>query len=189
MTFQVKTATLGMSEEAFAAHVSAFHKALVEYYKHLDGVRADAANPDLKPDERRVAFPPPTMDVLIENAIRREEQPDGSIKAVIDYAFVGLSLAEKKAALLAEKKAALFARVRKMEQEAIEANIPAAKRRHWQFLAADQISDGYSEVVGSYYDRLKKEVAIQRWAAKLEHDIADLTEATVDHFEIAPFNG
>lgn len=208
MTFQIRKDQLPCSRNAFAAAVEAHAAALNEYRAHLRGVAEDAENPNLQPDERRVAFPGPDAPNLVKNAITLDGATD---QYVPDYELVGPPLAEKKQAL--------FAEVSKMEAEAIEANIPQAKRRHWQFrmqdiaaLDADAFKaartvdpsaslERLQEVVARcrhpedaafltvHEERATKEAAIQRWAAKLHADIDDLTEETVDSFVVTPFNG
>lgn len=200
MTLKVrKDHVAGMGfEERVAAHVAAMN----EYRKHLRGVAEDAENPNLKPDERRVAFPGPDAPNLIKSAVTLDGATD---QYVPDYEFVGPPLAERKDALMR--------RVREIEAAAIEANIPAAKRRHWFFAEID-IRDAdakrFAETDGdvdyltftnatrapvdtafiaAHNERQAKEAAIQRWAAKLEHDIADLTDETIDAFNLEPFNG
>src|SRR4029077_19782444 len=206
MTLQVKLSTLAISAEDFAARVQAHFERLVEYYHHLEGVKIDAANPDLKPEQRRVAFPPPSEDNTVELAIRRERHDDGSITPVIDY--------EVKGPTLTEKKAALTAKARELEAQAHHANVPAAKRRHFQLREADihandrarveanpeRVDNAFSFMAATrdpedttflaeQAARHEKEQAIMRWGAKLEHDIEDLTEATIDAFMILPFHG
>ena len=172
MTFQIRKDQLPFKPDVFAAVVQMHAAALNEYRAHLRGVAEDAENPELKPEDRRVAFPGPDAHNLVKSAITLDGATD---QYVPDYELVGPPLAEKKQAL--------FAQVTQMENDAIEANIPAAKRRHWQFVVQD---GGY---LPDWQDRVAKQEAIQRWAAKLHADIYDLTEATVDAFVIAPFNG
>jgi len=196
MTFQIRKADLPCSVERFAELVKAHAEAIAEYERHLLAVAQDADDPNLKPEEKRVAFPPPSaLHPLIEQAIR-------------GYEVVGPTLSEKKATLTEA--------VRACEREAIEANIPAAKRRHWQFryqdiLAADhaRLSNHPERIepedinaflascrpaedtafLADYREREVREAAIHRRAAKLEHDIDDLTEETVDTFAVTPFHG
>jgi hypothetical protein len=164
---------------------------MAEYAVHLEGVAADAANPELKPEERRVAFPGPAADPLIERA------------AVEGYEIEGPTLAEKKAALLDQVHAA--------ERAALERLIPPNKLRHWQFReqeirAADHgrypsdgtltFADKLAEVdrtrpaedtafLADFQSRKDTQQQVMKAAAKLEHDIDDLTEDTVDAFKIS----
>lgn len=206
MTCVVKLSQLPISAVEFAERVKAHYERLVEYYHHLDGVRADAANPDLEPDEKRVAFPPPHEIDEIEVAIRRDQHGGGSITAHIDYQIEGPSLEEKKRALTEQVQAA--------ERAAKELNLPAAKRRYYAVREQDireadhmRIANHPSRVddpdvflrgsrpaedtafMDDYYAKLARDRAINRWGAKLEHDIADLTEDNVDAFVVTPFHG
>lgn len=206
MTLLVKLSALTIPLEQFVARVEAHIARLIEYYRHLEGVREDAANPDLSPQDRRVAFPPPSEDDLIEKAIVHETQADGRVTVRADYEVTGPTLTEKKAALAAH--------AREIEAAAHHANIPAAKRRHFQLRAADihaadqkRVEENPERVDNAFafmtetrdpddtafladqQARSTTEAAIVRWAAKMEHDIEDLTEETVDAFVVAPFNG
>ena len=204
MTFQIRRADLPCSAEDFAARVIAHVERLNEYYRHLAGVEADKVNPNLKADERRVAFPGPSEHPLIESAIRPNvycELPDQAAIAIADYEITGPTLAEKKAALTAQ--------VHKQEAEAIEAVFPLAKRRHWQFREQDIRAADHARIanhptrvddpakflaecrpaedtqfLADQTARTEKMNAIQRHSARLEHDIADLTDETVDGFKI-----
>jgi hypothetical protein len=168
MTIKIKKSALMCSPEEFAEHVEGFKGVMREYQAHLEGVRADAENHDLKPEDRRVAFPPPMADPLIERA------------AAEGYEIEGPSLAEKKAAL--------FAEVRRMESEALQAIIPPAKARHWEFRVQEILAAHAPRIPtgddGAFVDDIRsrkaKQTAMQRHFAKIEHDIADLTEETID---------
>jgi hypothetical protein len=189
--------------EIFAAAVEYHADALNEYRAHLRGVEEDAANLDLKPEDRRVAFPGPHAIDAVRDAIVFNGLSD---KYVPYYELIGPPLAEKKQTL--------FAQVTEMENAAIEANIPAAKRRHWQYRMQDVLASDHqrltetedtpgdmmawmrntrpaldAEFMDDYEARGVKQHAIQRWAAKLHADIDDLTEDTVDAFVVTPFNG
>lgn len=196
MTIKIKRSELRnwsgafATDEDFAEHVRNYAAAVAEYNVHLKGVEADAKNEDLKPEERRVAFPPPDHHPLVKAAAEE------------GYEIVGPSLDEKKAAL--------FAEVRRMESEALQSIIPPAKARHWAFHEADirakrhaamvRTAEGQGQtftiIVGDGDDlfmqdmeaRRARQVVASRYAAKLEHDIDDLTDETVDSFAIAPFD-
>ncbi|MHB8272829.1 hypothetical protein [Bradyrhizobium sp.] len=193
MTIKIKLSSLAVSPEEFARHVEIHAAKLLEYKTHLQGVAADAADPDLKPEERRVAFPPPSEERLVEHA------------AVEGYEFEGPTLDEKKAAL--------FAEVRRLETEGLQAVIPPAKARHWQFREQDIRAADHNRLLAASDDdkkdpakfirgtrpvdddrfmrehaaRQDRSAAIQRHAAKHEHDIADLTEDTVDGYVIGGY--
>jgi hypothetical protein len=190
MTVKIKLSTLGIDPQDFAQRVLKHAQAMREYNQHLEGVKADAANPDLKPEDRRVAFPPPSADPLVEQAVAE------------GYEFAGPTLDEKKQAL--------FAEVKRLETEAIERILPVAKRRHWEFRERDihaedrariaaepqRIEDVESynrdwrgaektEFLAAQQARHAKLQDVMRWAAKHEHDIADLTDETVDQYVIS----
>lgn len=186
MTLKIKLWRLTVSPEEFTRRVATHVERMAEYNLHLEGVRIDAANLDMKPEDRRIAFPAPSADALIEQA------------AAEGYEFEGPSLAEKKAAL--------FAAVTRMEEVALQSVIPPAKARHLQYREHDirakqaanfaatatytvTIGDEDSVFLQEMDAKRAKQAAIQRAAAKLEHDIDDLTEATVDAFVLEPFGG
>jgi hypothetical protein len=202
MTMHIKLSSLPWSLEEFQQRAAAYAAAMTEYAQHLKGVAADAENETLAPEDRRVAFPPPTEDWQITAAVR---QGDDGIY-VVDCKVHG--------ATLDERKSALAARVKELETAAIAEALPSAKARHFHFRKADidaadvariaanpnhiddvpaflasTRSDEDARFLDDYAARLAKMNAIQRWAAKLEHDIDDLTEATIDTFEVVPFNG
>lgn len=202
MTLRIKADSLPGSAEDFASHVAAYAAAMTEYAAHLKGVAEDAVNEALSPNQRRVAFPPPTADERVMRAVRQAE--DGSY--IADYEIAGPSIEERKAALLE--------RVRAEEAKAIAAILPPAKVRHFQFRMADinaadakRIADnpnriddiatflvanrpvGDTAFLADYAARQARVGEVQRWAAKLEHDIDDLTEETIGGFVVTPFNG
>ena len=190
MTIKIKMSTLTIPAEEFARRVESFIGAMKEYAAHLEGVEADELDESLSFDERRIAFPPPSEEPIIEQAARE------------GYELAGPTLEEKKAAL--------FAEVRRLEAEAMQAIMPSAKLRHWQFREHDiRTADHARLAAASDEDRkdpgkfiaqtrsaaddhfLNKHTArkahcdaIARHAAKHEHDIADLSEENVDHYVI-----
>lgn len=187
MTIKIKLSELPCPPEMFIDGVNIHMHAMQEYAKHLKGVEEDAQNNDLKPEDRRVAFPPPEAHPLVMQAARE------------GYVFVGPSLAEKKAAL--------FAEVKRMESEALQAIIPPAKARHWAFQEADirgadqerykaQLAmpnpmpfDQFSLInrpladttfLKEQADRKARVESAMRSAARLEYSIDNLTEETID---------
>lgn len=177
MTLKIKLSSLTMAPEAFATQVASHAAAMREYAAHLEGVRADADDEALAPHERRMAFPAPSADPLVERAVAE------------GYEFEGPTLAEKKAAL--------FAEVRRMETEALAAVVPPAKARHWQFMCFDArarldkglATDEDDAALTAEVERAQRQTLINRRAAKIEHDIDDLTDETVDAFVLEPFVG
>lgn len=202
-----KKADLPCSEEEFAARCGAHADRLNEYYQHLVGVEQDKTNDSLKPDERRVAFPPPeAADPRVRMAVVTSGKLGVDAVARPSYEIVRPTLDEKKAAL--------HARVEVGRAAAVEGVIPAAKRQHWAFRQMDIHAADHKRVqdaplhiddvprfvretrsaddtafLAEHAERLSKEGAIQRHAAKLSHDIHDLTEENVDAFEIGAFHG
>ncbi len=178
MTLKIERESLPCSAEQFAALVETHAKAMAEYAAHLRGVEADAANEDLKPEDRRVAFPPPSAHPLVEAAVQAG-----------DFVLVGPSLEVRKQRLCAEVDAA--------EQAEIAAIMPQRKVRHWQHLVQDArirlakgiATDEDDALMTVQAEREKKIAAVQRWAAKAHHDIDDLTDETVDAWEMEPFVG
>lgn len=204
MTFQIRKADLACREEDFADMVRAHVERLNEYAHHLLGVEADKNNPDLAPDERRVAFPAPEAHPLVMNACRQHANGD----IIADYEILGPTLAERKATLSAD--------VRQRESMLLGNVMPSAKVRHWQFREQDiraadhmRVSNHVTRIEPDQIDaflraarpsddtafleemkaRHEQVAAIQRWAARCEHDIDDLTDETVDGFKVLAFNG
>lgn len=211
MTLKIDREILGCSPEAFASVVDAHIAALREYDAHLKGVREDAANEALAPEERRVAFPGPEAAPLVERAIKRTLNPDGeSWSFEPDYELVGPSLDERKRRLLHEIEKAEMAEVAKVD--------PPAKQRYHvlrerSILTADaERLQAHMAVHGELpgdieafhqahrpaedtnflaaaADRRDRRAAVEMWSAKAMHDVDDLTEATIGAWELKPFNG
>lgn len=213
MTLKIDRESLPYSPEQFAAAVDAHIAALAEYTEHLKGVHADAANEALAPEDRRVAFPPPTADSLVEKAIRYDGQENsGAFRFVADYEIVGPSLAVRKQRLMQAVSEAEGAELAKVT--------PPGKARYWQMreqaihnadstrwngyvagLAGATVLTDFSDYVtgtrsaedtrflNEQEARRRDEKAIQFWAAKAHHDIEDLTEETVDGWKMEAFGG
>ena len=204
MTVEIKISDLPCPVETFAEHVADYAARLNEYARHLAGVEEDKNNPDLKPEDRRVAFPAPTHHPLVMSACRQHE--NGEI--VGDYQIVGPTLEERKATLIADLRQQAAAMIAKV--------MPPAKVRHWQYRAqdihaadqmrvnnhpvkieSDQVQAWLRSVrpaedtacLDDLNARHETTQRIERWVAKQEHDIDDLTEETIDDWVMAPFNG
>jgi len=203
MTVKIDRESIRGMAQDFATAVDAHVAALNEYAAHIKGVAEDAVNPDLTPDERRVAFPPPSAHDLIECAVRQ----DGD-RFIADYELVGPSLEVRKQRLCAQVDAAEAAEIAKV--------MPPRKARHWQMreqdirtadhmrlsnhpvaLKPEEINDFLAKARPAEDTTFLIEqgrrhatvTAIQRWAAKAHYDIDDLTDETVEAWKLEPFNG
>lgn len=197
MTLKIEIESLPCSPEEFRRAVVAFAEAMREYTEHLRGVEEDAANPNLKLDDRRVAFPPPSAHPFVEAAVKAG-----------GYELVGPSLEVRKQRLCAQVDAA--------EREDIAEVMPPRKARYWQMreqdirtadhmmlsnhpvpIPADEInaflhakrSADDTAFLDDQQKRRNAIAAVQRWAAKAHHDIDDLTDETVEAWKLEPFHG
>lgn len=211
MTHKIAQEALGdVSPDRFAAMVATHIDALEEYDAHMVLFREDALNADLPADERHVAFPAPSAHAEIEAAIRRDPQENGTTVFTPDYEIVA-----PPPPSLAQKKAELFDLVSTHERDAIAGVLPAGKIRAYQFREqdirkadqkrwADVDHDKFNNFEQyNYLERppedtkfLEEQAAredqrneIQRWAAQLHSDIEDLTEETIEAWEVKPFHG
>lgn len=198
MTVKIEIeALLPWSVDDFRKAVVAHAEAMREYAEHLRGVEEDAANADLKPEDRRVAFPPPSAHPLVEVAVKAG-----------GYDLVGPPLEVRKQRLSAEVDAA--------EQAEIAKVMPQRKARYWQmheqdiraadnmivsnhpvpvphdqitsFLRAKRPADD-TAFLDDQQKRRERVASVQRWAAKAHHDIDNLTEETIDGWKLEPFVG
>lgn len=183
MTLKIDRETLSISPEEFGEKVDAYAARMAEYGEHLKGVEADAANPDLAEDERRVAFPPPDADGLVKRAVAE------------GYEIVGPSFEVRKQRLLQ--------RVSDAEQAELAKVVAPGKRRYFdlqeQAIRVKQaeewgrqdggIDPDDEQFLADQDQRREAWAAVVLWAAKQHHDIEDLTEETVDAWEATPFNG
>lgn len=208
MTFKIASDELGpYSADGFAAAVAARIEVLREYDAHEVVVRQHAADENMPVAERWVTLAVPQSD--LDAAIRVTENTDGTHTFEPDYEIVPPALDKRKAAL--------FAQVNEAERAALLAVLPQGKVRAYQFREADIRSADQARVIAEYAKgstgisnieqfhiasrpeadtRFLEEQAaredqrneIQRWGANLHSEIEDLTEATVDAFEVKPFN-
>lgn len=206
MTLKIASDALGpYSADGFAAAVAARIDVLREYDTHEVVVRQHAADENMPVAERWVTLAVPQSD--LDAAIRVTANADGTHTFEPDYEIVPPALDKRKAAL--------FAQVNEAERAALLAVLPQGKVRAYQFRdadirKADQVRwttvdhqqypnfDQYSYLSRPPEDtkfmdeqaaRDDQRNEIQRWAANLHSDIEDLTEATIDAFEVKPFNG
>jgi hypothetical protein len=210
MTFKINREHLPCSEEEFAVAVDAHISALAEYLDHLKGVAEDAANPDLADGEKRVAFPAPEAPhPLIHQAIART----GAGTLVPNYEIVAPPIEVRKQRLMQAVSDAEAAEIAKVTppgkaryfqmrmQEILRADSERWNAHMQQFAGGDgdppdfvsfvtrTRADEDSRFLDEHEARRKKEEAIRFWAAKAHHDIEDLTEETVDDWQLESFRG
>jgi hypothetical protein len=215
MTLKIASETIArIGADGFAQLVQGRIDVLREYDAHEAVVRQHAADPDMKPEDRWVslAVPQAPHDIL-DPAIRCTEQADGTHTFEPDYEIVPPAPPS-----LESRKAKLLDLVSNAEHAALIAVLPQGKVRAFHFRdedirKADQVRykaqeavpvsnpmpfDIFSRVNRPADDtrfleeqaaREAKRQAIYRWAANLQSDIEDLTEATIDGWEMKPFNG
>jgi hypothetical protein len=189
MTYRISSEALGdVSSEAFAALVEAHIATLREYDAHEAIVRKHAADPDMKPEDRWTTLAVPVPAPEIDAAIRRTPKEDGTTEFAADYELVGPSLEAKKQWLVDLVSAA--------EHQAMIGVLAPRKVRAYQFHEADILKADAAR--RSPQDRrfLEEQAAredqrqeIARWGANLHCEIEDLTEETIDGFEVKPFHG
>ena len=187
----------------FLGKVVAHGAELKQWAEHMDRVARDAKNPNLVEAARHEPYPRPTAPADIEHSVGEDFQPNFEI---IDD---GLTADQK----LAIKKNTLFSVVTAMENAALEAIVPSSKRRFFairesEVLASDrdaqlrlmdegkpmtrkQLDDvalkARSDEDARFMDeqaerRIKMDDIIRR-AAKMHHDIEDLTAENVDAYK------
>lgn len=204
VTARIERETLGCSPDEFANAVAISIAALSEYDAHLVGVRLDAGNGNLAPDDRRVAFPGPEVPPTIMQAIRVVSHANGTHSFTADYELVGPSLETRKQRLalkVSETEAAELAKVTPpgkrrffdLQEQAIRRSDGELMQAHVSS-AAEPIGDteaflrsmrpaGETDFLAEQYSRRDREAAIQLWAAKQHHDIEDLTEQTINGWQ------
>lgn len=215
MTFKIELERLGvLGADGFAKLIEQRIATLKEYDEHEAVVRAHAADPERKPEDRWESLAVPPAPLEIDGSIKRTPRSDGATEFTPDYEIVGPSFALRKSRL--------FDAVSAAERDAMAAVAPAGKLRAFQFReqgirAADQaiisaeikrIRDEASadvldvdafialkrpaedtQFLTDQAAREAKRQAIYRWAAGLHSDIEDLTPDTIDAFVVTPFNG
>lgn len=217
MTLKIDRETLVCTPEQFATAVDQHIAALTEYNEHLKGVEEDAADPSIPHENKRVAFPPPYSPIgNIEMAIGGRE--DGSLFADYEIVGPSLEVRKQRLAQrVSETEQAELAKVTppgkarywQMREQAIlradserwnkhvaklnadAANTPGATVDPGSFtdFVTSTRSDEDSRLLEEQEARRRKEEAIHFWAAKQHHDIEDLTEETVDSWQMEVFGG
>ena len=188
----------------FQGRVDKFASELSAWAAHMQRVATDAGNLKLKPEERHAPYPRPTAHPDVEMSVNENFQADFSI------ADDGPTEDE----VLSAKKNELYSRVSAAEKEAIDAVEHPAKRRFFNIRRAEVAKadkkaaeaavrsksnldqDGLDKAIKK---ARKKEDAdfiaqsdarqarideIIRAAAKMHHDIEDLTIDTIDSWKM-----
>lgn len=211
MTFKITTEQLGpLTVEGFDQMVAARIETLREYDAHEAVVRQHAAIPDMVDPWVSLAVPQSDLDA----AIRVTARDDGTHDFAPDYEIVPLSLDKRKAKLsdqvsAAEREAihsvlppgkirayqfreqdirqADQARYREAETARVAAKLPDPI--NFVKFSADNRPVADTRFLEEQTARDDQRNEIQRWAANLHSDIEDLTEATVDAWEMKLFHG
>lgn len=211
MTFKITTEQLGqISPDGFAQMVAARIETLREYDAHEAVVRQHAAVPDMVDPWVSLAVPQSDLDA----AIRVIKHVDGTHDFAPDYEIIPPSLDKRKARLFdqvstAEREAihavlppgkirayqfreqdirqADQVRYRQAETARVAAKLPDPI--DFVKFSADNRPVADTRFLEEQAAREDQRNEIQRWAANLHSDIEDLTEATVDAWEMKPFHG
>lgn len=205
-------AALGVDPNGFAELVAARIETLREYDAHEATVRAHAANDGMKSEDRWVTLAVPPAPAAVGFAIRATNHPDGSHTYVPNYIIDAEPLDKRKAALteqvneaernaihavLPQRKARAH-QLREFDirkEDAARANAEIEKQPHprppFDVEKFNRINRpaADTEFLDAHAAREATLQKIYRWAANLHSEIEDLTEETVDAFEVNPFNG
>jgi hypothetical protein len=183
MTVQIPLSQIDGDPDAFAARVAAFRQAKLDHHK-------------------TAGEPAPREHELVEACVvrvpfgRREfiDQPLPPVGAPADdYEIVDYEIIDDRPSLRSRKDA-LIHQVSAQESALMEASLPPGKRRLAAMQAHDVLqkppaerSAAETQFLADHDARIKHEDAIGRHAARLMSDIEDLTEATIDAWQPAPF--
>jgi len=171
MPLQIPLSQIGDPKD-FMARVAAFQNAKIAH----QGTVGEAA---------------PREHDLVEQCVRRVAREDGP-----DYFEVlPFDIVDDRPSLRSRKDA-LIHQVSAQEAALMEASLPPGKRRFDGLKAGDLLrkpqaerSDAEQKFLADRDARLAREDAIQRHAAQLMSDIEDLTEATIETWQLPPFPG
>ncbi len=126
---------------------------------------------------RHKPYPRPQAEPLIEAAVNE--------RGLVDYEVIEDGPSDED--ILNTKKLELYRQINAKEIELTEAVWPMAKRRYWTLLTADALrveptkrTQDQINLLEEADERAKKIEAIQRWAAKMHHDISDETLDSID---------
>ena len=193
MTHQVKKSVADFIGD-FPKKVDQFSSDLSAWAAHMQRVATDAGNLRLKDHERHAPYPRPTAHPDIEQSVAEDGRPDFEI--VDDGPPPEVRLAMKKNELLAQVSMA--------EQAAIDNVVSPPKRRYFEIrraeinhierqAEADRVAGRKSakpmskedrEFAAADESRRSKVDAIIRKAAKMHHDIDDLTLDNIDAWKM-----
>lgn len=206
MTLKIQSDKLGTAGvDGFAKLIDDRIAVLREYDAHEATVRQHAANTVMPAGDRWVTLAVPQSD--LDAAIRTTDNPDGTHTFEPDYEIVPVPLEARKSNL--------FNLVNVAEADALKSVLPLGKMRAYQFREADirkadqqRYAAALGDSPGAAIDyaaftaehrpitdtRFLEEQAaredrrneIHRWAANLHSDIEDLTDATIDTWEMKP---
>jgi hypothetical protein len=167
----------GYSRESFAAAVEKYR---ADRVTHSATIGQPAPVPEIPGIEQCVVRIPPDAD--------------NDERFVSDYRIIDDLPPHPAPPTLDEKKAAHVQATHKLAQAAFEANIPPLRRRYWgnlymvaQAVEADKREDGTKLFVTQHEERLAKERDINTHLGKLESQIHDLTDETVDAWKPEAF--
>lgn len=215
MTFRIASDELGgVTPSAFAEQVDARIATLREYDDHEATVRRHAADETMKPEQRWTTLAVPQAPAEIDSAIRTTENPDGTHTFAADYEIVAPALDKRKAALTeqvneAERNAihAVLPQrkvrahqlrvedIRQVDRDRTTAEFEKRKleKREQEPIDWDQFHRSNrppadTEFLDAHAAREATLQRIYRWAANLHSEIEDLTEETIDAFEVKPLH-
>lgn len=219
MTYHVAAealAALGVDADGFAKLVEARIETLREYDAHEITVRAHAADETMKPEDRWVTLAVPQAPAEVNAAISRHKlligRQDVPATFTADYVIDPVFIDKRKAALTEQVNeaecnaihAVLPQRKVRAHQlrefdirkaDAARANAEMEKQPHprppFDVEKFNRINRpaADTEFLDAHAAREATLQKIYRWAANLHSEIEDLTEETVDAFEVNPFNG
>lgn len=196
----------------FPALVEKHATELSAWTAHMKRVEVDAANPKLRPDEKHAPYPRPTAPADVELSIGEGLAPDFEIEddgptpdqilsAKKNALFNAVSAAEAAAidavTPLAKRR---FLHIREAEIRrddlARQADV-LAKNANAGALAPEKLAAAVKKLrcredndfVAQAQARQARIDAIIRAAAKMHHDIDDLTIDTVNSWTMPPFEG
>jgi hypothetical protein len=208
-------AALGTDAEGFAKLVAARIDILREYDDHEATVRRHAADKNMSAEDRWVTLAVPDAPADVNSAIYTTFNPDGTHGYGPNYEIVPAPLVERQAALTEQvneaQRAAIFAVVPQRKAQAYQYRTHDIRQDDGQRFAVeyekrkqekrendpidwDQFHRTNRPVADTLFldEQAAREATLQkiyRWAANLHSEIEDLTEATVDAYQVKPFHG
>lgn len=169
MTIQIPLSQVG-SVDAFATRVAAFRRAKLDHHN-------------------TTGEPAPREHDLVEAVVRRVP----CFEVHDDYIIEPYEIFDDRVPLRSRKDR-LIAEVAADERALMDASLPPGKRRLAGLQVADicqkpeaERSDADRQFLEAEAARLTREAAIGRHAAELQAAIEDLTETTIDAWQMTPF--